>query len=370
MTMKDERAHLQLFDLIAREWQLPSPVTEVVFNASNTAVAYGCADGSIHLTSTSDKSSPNQRTRRAVDTGLVTIAPREGHVPPLRKADHTDGRSSPLGRHGPTNFLFAKDSGRINTLTPGGLSVHLPQRATGRVQAVAAQPNGDVIAWANGPSVQVGIGADDQTLPHPAPVRAMAWSPDGSTLAVAHAAGMLLWTMTTTPVSREIVMPAVPVAVVWSDDGSHLAALLETDGFCLVSANGTEIQHFGSFPAPVRSVGFNLARKTVVASGAYRPAAWSLTGRQNLVSGKSGLILIDAVATCPTRNLVAVGYANGLVSLAEIGQPTEILLRENTGAAVQALAWSGCGTFLALAGADGSAALVEFPEAMFKPTGE
>lgn len=368
--MKDERAHLQLFDLIAREWQLPSPVTQVVFNASNTAVAFGCADGSIHLASTSDKSSPNQRTRRAVDTGRVTITPREGHVNPLRRADHTDGRSSAIGRHGQNNFIFAKESGRINTMTPGGISVHLPQRAAGRIQAAAARPDGEVIAWASGPLVQVGTGLEDQTLTHPAPVHAMAWSPDGNTLAVAHAAGMLLWTMTATPLAREIALPAAPAAIVWSEDGGHLAALLETDGFCLISAGGTAMQHFGSFPSSVRSVGFNTARQTVVASGAYRPAAWSLAGGQSLISGKSGLILIDAIATCPTRNLVAVGYANGLVSLAEIGQPTEILLRENTGAAIRDLAWSGCGNFLALAGADGTAALVEFPDAMFKPTGE
>lgn len=367
--MKDERAHLQLFDLIAREWHLPSPVTQVLFNASNTAVAFACADGSIHLSSTSDPSSPNKRTRRAVDSGRVTIAPREGQVGPLRKADHTEGRSAPLGRHGQHNFVFAKDNGRINTLTPGGLSVHVPHRADGPIQAVATRPDGEVIAYASGKSVRVGTGVDDQTLDHPAAVQALCFSPDGARLAVAHAAGMRLWTMDAAPVARDIALPAVPSAVVWSDDGLHLAILLEKDGFCLVAADGTGMQHFGSFPAPVRSVGFNLARQTVVASGAYRPAAWSLTGRQNLISGKSGLILIEAIATCPTRNLVAVGYANGLVSLAEIGQPTEILLRENTGAAIRDIAWSGCGNFLALAGSDGSAALVEFPEAMFKPTG-
>ncbi len=367
--MKDERAHLQLFDLIAREWQLPSPTTEVMFNASNTAVAFGCADGSIHLASTSDKSSPNLRTRRAVDTGRVTISPREGYVSPLRRADHTDGRSSGIGRHGQHNFCFAKASGRINTLTPGGLSVHLPHRVAGPIQAVAAQGDGDVFAFASGRVVQVGAGVDDQALTHPAQINALAWSPDGTTLAVAHAAGLTFWTSAPSPVAQDIVLPGLPVDLVWSDDGQHLAILLDTDGFCLVAGDGRNLQHFGSFPAPVRSVGFSLARQTVVASGAFRPVAWSLQGRESLVSGRAGLILIDAVAACPTRNLIAVGYANGLVSLAETGQPTEILLREDTGAAIRDIAWSTCGNFLALAGADGVAALVEFPEAMFKPTG-
>jgi WD40 repeat protein len=84
------------------------------------------------------------------------------------------------------------------------------------------------------------------------------------------------------------------------------------------------------------------------------------------MTGKPGLVLIERVAACPTRNLVAVGYANGLLSLAEIGRREEILLREDTGSAVCALAWSPDGKFLAVAGNDGRAAVVEFPNEMFK----
>jgi hypothetical protein len=88
---------------------------------------------------------------------------------------------------------------------------------------------------------------------------------------------------------------------------------------------------------------------------------------KSILTGKAGMVLIDAIASCPTRNLVAVGYANGLISLARIGEPGEILLRADTSAAITALDWSSDGRFLGLAGADGSAALVEFPDDMFKP---
>lgn len=368
--MKDERAHLQLFDLIAREWHLPSPATQVLFNASNTTAAFGCADGSILLASTADKSSPNHRTRRALDSGRLTIAPRKGPVSPLRKADHTEGRCSTIGRHGADNFLFSKENGRINTLTSGGVAVHLPQRAAGSIQAVAAQPNSESLAYACGHLLHLTLGAEDHTLTHAATIHSLAYNPVGNTLAVAHGTGMTLWKLAASPVATEIHLPAAARGFVWSGDGMDLAVLLDADGFCLVAGDGSDVQHFGNFPAEVRTVGFNPGRQAVVASGAFRPAAWSLDGRQNLISGKSGLTLIDAIATCPTRNLIAVGYANGLVSLAEIGQPTEILLREDTGAAIRDIAWSGCGNFLALAGSDGVAALVEFPAAMFKPTGE
>ena len=362
--MKDERAHLQLFDLIARDWQLPSPATQVLFNGTDSAVAFGCADGSIHLGSTADKASPNIRTRRAVDTGRVTIAPRDKPVNPLKISDYTDGRSTTLARFGPTNFIFAKGTGRINSLTPGGIAVHLPLRAPGAISVVSTGPDGVTIACACGNLVSF----DGVELQHDTPVSAMAFSPDGRTLAVAHGAAITRWTLGQPHTALQITLPAPAVDLIWSNDSQNLAIVLQTNGFCIVSAGSDQVRHHGNFPSPVGSVGFNPATGTVIASGAFRVAGWTLADNQNVMTGKSGLILIDSIATCPTRNLVAVGYANGLLSLAEIGRPSEILLREDTGATICAMAWSANGKFLALAGADGSAALVEFPDTMFKPT--
>ena len=362
--MKDERAHLQLFDLIAREWQLPAPATQVLFNGTESAVAFACADGSIHLAGTADKASPNIRTRRAVDTGRVTIAPRDKPANPLKLSDYTEGRSTTLAPYGRTNFIFAKDTGRINSLTPGGIAVYLPLRAPGPISAVATGPDGVTIACACGNLVSF----DGAEMDHDAPVSAISFSPDGRTLAVAHGAALTRWTFGDTPVAVLTALPAPAIDLVWGSDSQNLAILLQNNGFCVVSAGSGQLQHHDKFPSAVGSVGFNPATGTVIAAGAFRVAGWTLADNQNVMTGKSGLILIDSIATCPTRNLVAVGYANGLLSLAEIGRPSEILLREDTGATICAMAWSANGKFLAVAGADGSAALVEFPDTMFKPT--
>lgn len=366
--MKDERAHLQLFDLIARDWVLASPATQVIFNATDTAVAFACADGSIHLAATADKSSPTQRTRRAVDTARLTIAPRDKPHAPLKSADFTDGRSSSVVRHGPVNFAFAKDTGRVNTLTPGGTAVHLPDRAGGSIQALGASAHGDVLACATGAEVHIfREGAAPQTLRAVTTISDLAFSPDGRILAVAHEAGLSRWLLDALgdgPVNTPL--NASPVTASWSSDGAHLLCCMETDGFCVVDAATNSALHHGSFPSAVRSAAFSPVTGTVVAAGAFRVAGWTMNGNQDVMTGKPGLVLIDSLATSPTRNLVAVGYANGLLSLAEIGRPSEILLRENTGAAITAMAWSANGRFLALAGTDGSAALVEFPDSMFK----
>lgn len=367
--MKDERAHLQLFDLIARDWALTSPVQQITFNADDSAVAFASLDGAIHIGATADKASPTLRTRRAVDTGRLTIAPRDKPFAPLKPADFTAGRSSDVVAFGKNGFAFAKSDGRINSLTPGGIAVHMAAKGPVEIPVLAAARGGSHIAFACG--AQVCITTPDAVTQHnltvAGPVSALAFSPDGLTLAVGHAGGLSRWAIDA-PDQPPVETPLTgsPTSLCWHSGGAWLTATLAADGFDLIDTTRNLATLRGNFPAPVRSAVFGLATNTVVASGAFRVAAWGLADGQAVVTGKAGLMTVGAVATSPNRNLVAVGYGNGLLSLAEIGQPSEILLRENTGAAITAMAWSGNGTYLALAGSDGSAALVEFPDSMFK----
>ncbi len=367
--MKDERAHLQLFDLIARDWLLASPVQQICFNADDSAVAFAGTDGSVHIAATADKASPNLRTRRAIDTGRLTIAPRDKPFLPLKPADFTAGRSSDVVPFGPTGFAFAKDTGRINSLTPGGVAVHVAARAPAAITALTATPDGKTIAFASGTQVHVAAPAAEtaQMLDLPGVVSALAFSADGLSLAVAYQGGVARWptlALKSTPITS--ALDGTPLTLTWHPDGTWLTACLGTDGFALIDTTQNRVQIRRNFPAPVRHAVFGRTTDTVVASGAFRVAAWSLRDESDVITGKAGLVLVTAVATCPTRNLVAVGYANGLLSLAEIGRPSEILLREDTGAGIAAMAWSTNGTYLALAGTDGSTALVEFPDSMFK----
>lgn len=84
-----------------------------------------------------------------------------------------------------------------------------------------------------------------------------------------------------------------------------------------------------------------------------------------LKTGRAGLVLVEAVAAHPEKKLVAAGYANGRITIAQIGSPEEVLIRP-LGSAVTALAWSGDGRHLAVGAVDGTAAIVTFPAQMFK----
>jgi hypothetical protein len=366
----DEREHLQLFDLIAREWVLTSVADHVVFNNDATALAFDCADGAVRLAATADKASPNKRVRRAVDDARLTIAPRSEPVGTLRTADHTKARSSSVVAHGPTHFAFGTEGGRINTTTPGGISVYLPYKAPGPVTAVATTEKDDgPLAFASGCEVfldPTGQSDAPEVVTLPANVTRLVFSPDGMALAIGHGDGTSVWTFAADTPGFELDL--ISNHLCWSGDGRWLACGLASTGFALIDVlNQTAVTH-DNFPGTVKSTGFGADLRTVTASGAFRVASWDLDAPdKSILTGKAGLVMIEVIASCPTRNLVAVGYANGLISLAKIGEPGEILLRADTGAAVTALAWSSDGRFLGLAGADGTAALVEFPDDMFKP---
>lgn len=366
---RDEREHLRLFDLIARDWTLPSVATRVVFNNDATALAFDCADGGVRIAATADKASPNVRTRRAADTARLTILPRTEPVGALKTADYARARTSSVVAHGPSHFAFGTENGRVNTTTPGGTSNYLHHKPPGPVIAVAgtAQEDGP-LAYASGCDVSLhraGSEGAPETVTLPAEVVTLAFSPDGTALAIGHRLGTSVWTFLADSPGFELDQKSTDLW--WSRNGRWLACSLETPGFALIDVNGQTAVTHENFTGPVRSVAFGADNSTVIASGAFRLAAWDLqTPDKSLQTGKTGLTLIDAVASCPNRNLVAVGYANGLVSVAQIGEPGEILLRENTGTGVTALAWSGDGKFLGVAGADCSIALVEFPDDMFK----
>ena len=85
-----------------------------------------------------------------------------------------------------------------------------------------------------------------------------------------------------------------------------------------------------------------------------------------LETGRAGLVAVSAVASHPTKNLVAAGYENGLITIAQIGGRDEMILNNEDHGAINQLAWSRDGKCIAASSAQGHAALISLPPQMFK----
>ncbi|MEX3010569.1 WD40 repeat domain-containing protein [Hoeflea sp. TYP-13] len=367
----------QLFDLLAREWTLSSPVDGAVFNRGCGTVAASCEDGSIALAETADDDSPTARVRNAIDTGRQTIQRRGGPVPPLLEVKGIKRRTTPVVPLGESNFLFGDSEGNLSALTPQGDLLSSGHAMDKAISAISASPNNASYACAAGNLIQIAqwdLGEPSCEIETKQTINNLAFSPDGQHIAATHDDGVSIWDMSGKLFkSQKKTLNSAPAKVRWSADGKWIAYTFASGGFCLIDLKNNQARNFEDYPTAVKSIAFSKPANIVATSGAYRAVAWSLehplTDSDScaaVTSGKPGFVAVDSIAASPDRDLLAVGYANGLLCLTKIGSQDEMLLRQNDDAGISSLSWSDNGSFLAVGMSNGKFALVEFPIGMFK----
>lgn len=369
---------MTLFDLISRNWDLGTEIRHVLFNAAGSSLAAWMEDGRIAFVSVKDAEHPETRVRVEADTGRASIRPRSKPLPPPVISDTDVARKAVTPcRLGDQGFAFAQtENGSLWRATARGQTLAMNAASGEAVTALAAVPGSNRLAVAHGRRLTLVAedgGAEQAGADLQHEVRLIAVSADQKRLAC-WGDGQL------TIVAAEGMKAQMPMAcagdvksLAWSPCGRWLAAGCEDKMLCLLDTDAGQSDQIVDFPQAVRAVGFSQQAGAMIAAGAFRVVGWDLPdlpfgdheGR-NIETGKPGLTIVDLVAVHPKRDLCAVSYANGLVMICRIGHPDEMLLREGTGVAVNALSWSDDGSHLAIGGADGSLSITTFPKNMFK----
>ncbi|WP_323770154.1 hypothetical protein [Antarctobacter sp.] len=378
MTMHKPPQAMTLFDLIARTWHLETDVRHALFNASGTSLAAVLGDGRMAFVSVNDAEHPESRVRVEADTGRPSIRPRTKPLPVPVISEDPVARPEVLPcRYGDQGFAYAHaDTGALWRATGRGQTLRIPAARDDTVTALAALPRSGRIATAFGKvvvlaTVEGGAESGEVALTHA--VTRMALSPKERLLAFWGAGQVSLVSIDDLSVLKCVPCDGQVCDLAWSPCARWLAAGCEDKALVLVDADAGTSDRIVDFPSAVRSVGFSDKAGGMVASGAFRVVGWDLPDLPfgdhegaPIETGKPGLTIVDRVAVHPTRDLCAVSYVNGLVMICRIGHPDEMLLREGTGAAVNALVWSDDGAHLAIAGEDGTLSITTFPKNMFK----
>ncbi len=368
--------NLTLFDLLARSWQRPSAIADLRFSADGSTVAFTSVDGTVAIATVADQEPPESRIRVSHDLGQTTIRPREKPpVPLIATAAFGDG-DVPLATHGHSGFLVGAASGALLHLAADGEVASPLVSIDGPIVAIDQSVRTDMTAVSNGHDVFLSRGQSGAMRlgrEGTSSADVLAFSPGGRRLACGLGEGLSIWTVEgDTALIRDIPLSARPISIRWSGDGTWLACGLERGGFALVGMAEDRTSIIAGFPSPVRTVCWSQPANALFASGAFRITGWSMTtpplgGETSgaLETGHAGLVLVEAVAAHPEKKLIAAGYANGRITVAQIGMRDELLVRP-LGSAVTALAWSGDGRHLAVGAVDGTVAIVTFPARMFK----
>ncbi len=375
--VENSSSGMSLFDLLARSWTLDDAIVQTAFNHDDTGAVFRLASGKLALASTKDAESPKIRTRMELETGRTTIRPRENPVAPLKTPDLTVRKDLPLIRFGSQGFAAIDENGALQQITAGGQVVPKQSDFNQPVTSLCSTRKGDRIAIAQQGEVTV-TPVDDWAAPvkfhldHE--VTCQAFSQDGKTLAAWGVSKLSLIAVGDPDAPpRSIDCEGEVTEMSWQKSGAHLACACADDSLCIVDVAAGKSQRVEGFPSPVQNAAFSEHGNALVASGAFRLVGWDAKDLpQNdepgtpLTTGKPGFVVLNVIAAHPERNIVATGYASGLVTLASVGTQQDMMLHQERDTEVSSLCWSKTGEHLVIGFTSGAAAMVTFPSQMFK----
>lgn len=360
-----------LFDAIARSWKLPATALTLCFSVDGKTLAVLRQDGAISLAPMEDPEPPDARLRVAGDTGLPTIQARRHPPLPLISTTILSPEPMHLAPYGKDSFLAAGNAFWViaadGSVTPKELP--LPGNVT---KLAHAQGTSSIAIISDHRLFLLSEGEELMECPVklPADVTAICFSASGNHLALGCLNGTIILNLADAA-SQLITLPGTPESISWEESGLRLGCALGADGLAIIDVKHGTFVIFSDFPAPTLQLDWSVPGKALLASGAFRIAAW-VAGEQPiknsrdgaLVTGQTGLIPVQAVAAHPTKSLAAAGYVNGQVTVASIGSTEELSVKP-IGASVEALGWSEQGQ-LVVCDTEDNLAILTFPKLFFK----
>ncbi|WP_120632738.1 WD40 repeat domain-containing protein [Ruegeria sp. EL01] len=375
--VENSAAGLSLFDLLGRDWALDDAIDQVIFNEDDSCAVFKLTSGKLALAAIEDAESPKIRTRMDLETGRTTIRPRENPITPVKTPDISVCPKLSIVRFGTQGFAAICEDGVLRQITAGGQVVDRRKSDGQTVTAIAGTRKGDQIAIAKGTLIEVVSTSELTAIAEFTPdhsVACMSYSDDGRTLAAWGDGKLSVFGVSDPGMDFATYDVASEITEIgWRDTGSHLCCASTDNSFYLIDRVEGSSQRVEGYPAPVHNVAFSKSANALVTSGAFRLVGWDANDLpQNdepgtpITTGKPGFVVLNAIAAHPERDVVATGYASGLVTLASVGTPQDMMLHQERGTEVSSLCWSKTGEHLAIGFASGKAAIATFPSQLFK----
>ncbi len=359
-----------LLNMLGASWDFGAPVVALAWDGVGDTVGFALGDGHLAVTRALWPKGPRVEPRPEGGVGMV---PAEEAAPrPVRVACHP-GTCLSLVSDGPGSFLTGGDDGRVVQVPRVGAPTVLEHVGGAWIDALACG-RGHARVYASGRRVQrVGVGVGVGTVAGegidlPAPATAMAFSPDGRCLAIAHSGGATLWSDDGSV--RLLAWPGYHRAIAWSPDGRYVVCGMQENALhgWRVS-DGGDIEMGGYLGQPL-SLSFAHDGRYLATSGGTRPVCWGFNppGAEGgpVECGIDSKTPVSFVACHPGQSLIATGYYNGAVVLCQPASSDGLFIKGSGAGAVNALAWSGDGSRLAFGTQEGAFGWLSLPSSLFR----
>ena len=296
----------------------------------------------------------------ALGDGTVWIVTPDGV---WRQIEVHDGPVLAMAESG-TGWVTSGDDGRVKRVGTDGDVSEIASFGSKWVEQVAAW--GPLIACGVGKVVYLfGAAGKLKELAHPSTVTGIAFDAKGKRVAASHYGGATLWF-----VGAKVDSPR---ALEWK--GSHIGVAMHPGGDAVVTAMQENSLHgwrladgqhmrMSGYPAKTESLSFSRTGKWLASSGAESVVLWPFFGGGPM--GKAPMELAGGdemactrVAFHPQQDVVAAGFADGLVVMADVASERVLPVAPPGTGAVSSLAWSADGSRLAFGTETGHTALVD-----------
>lgn len=262
-----------------------------------------------------------------------------------------------------TCIITGGDDGRIATLDVDSNSQTLATHRKWVDHLVASAESKLVVAGIGKEAIIYREGAELHRFEHASSVGGLALDAKGRRLAVSHYGGATL--------RLALAADDKGQSLKWA--GSHLGVTLSPDGQYVITAMQENALHgwrlpektdlrMDGYPAKTRAFSWDKRGRWLATSGADSAVVWPFVGKLG-PQGKPPLqvgtreALVTAVAFHPTKDVLAIGYADGAAVAVDLGDNRAVELDEPGEGAVSALAWSADGERLAWGDAGGRGAI-------------
>ncbi|WP_254473900.1 WD40 repeat domain-containing protein [Bartonella sp. B1098] len=269
--------------------------------------------------------------------------------------------------HDNTAIITGGEDGKVCQTTVGGHTELLSQKERKWINNVAFGPQ-KAFAFSSARLAFVHVGKEQQELPHEHSIEGLAFSPKGLRLAVAHYNGVTLHWLSTQTYPTTLVWKGAHCGVTFSPDNRYVISTMQENA--LHGWRLTDHQHLrmSGYPSKVKSWSWSAKGKWLATSGASAAIVWPFhtkdgpMGKTPLELGTRANALVSTVSCHPSKEIVAIGFNDGMILAAYFRDGKEVLLKGYGKSAISALNWDQTGHNLTFGSENGECGMINITD--------
>ncbi|WP_375703802.1 WD40 repeat domain-containing protein [Bartonella sp. AD13SXNS] len=265
--------------------------------------------------------------------------------------------------HDNTAIITGGEDGKVCQTTATDHTEVLSQKERKWINNVALGPQ-KAVAFSSSRLAFAQVGKEQQELTHERSVEGLSFAPKGLRLAVAHYNGVTLHWLSTQTSPTTLVWKGAHCGVTFSPDNRYVISTMQENA--LHGWRLTDHQHLrmSGYPSKVKSLSWSAKGKWLATSGASAAIIWPFhtkdgpMGKTPLELGTRANALVSTVSCHPSKEIVAIGFNDGMILAAHFHDGKEVLLKSYGKSAISALNWDQAGHNLAFGSENGECGII------------